>query len=85
MPIEGYVISHTHWDREWYLTFQEYRLRLLKVIDKAIELLLNNPKFKSFMLDGQTSILEDYLEIRKDKEEIIRFLVTNNKLSLIHI
>ncbi|OYT31065.1 MAG: hypothetical protein B6U94_04450 [Thermofilum sp. ex4484_79] len=80
MPIEGYVISHTHWDREWYLTFQEYRLRLLKVIDKAIELLLNNPKFKSFMLDGQTSILEDYLEIRKDKEEIIRFLVTNNKL-----
>lgn len=80
MTIEGYIVSHTHWDREWYLTFQEYRMRLLKVIDKAIRLLTNNPKFKSFMLDGQVSVIEDYLEINKDREDIIRHLVSRKKL-----
>ncbi len=23
------VISHTHWDREWYMPFEVFRLRLV--------------------------------------------------------
>ena len=23
-----FIVSHTHWDREWYLPFQEFRLGL---------------------------------------------------------
>ena len=23
------VVSHTHWDREWYLSFQQFRARLV--------------------------------------------------------
>jgi len=80
MPIEGYVVSHTHWDREWYLTFQEYRMRLLRVIDKAIRVLTNNPEYRAFMLDGQVSVIEDYLDINREKEEIIRYLVSSKKL-----
>ena len=78
--IKCIVVSHTHWDREWYLTFQEYRLRLLRVIDKVIDLLLRNPKFKYFTLDGQTSAIEDYLELRPEKEELVRKLVTEGRL-----
>ncbi len=26
-PMKAYIISHTHWDREWYQTFQDYRAR----------------------------------------------------------
>lgn len=74
------VVSHTHWDREWYLTFQEYRLRLLKVMDKVVNLLLHNPRFKYFLLDGQSSIIEDYLELRPDRESVIKSLVSKGKL-----
>jgi len=71
-----HVVSHTHWDREWYLTHQEFRYRLIFLIDKLIDILDNNPEYKFFMLDGQTVMLEDYLEIkpynRRKLEEFVR-------------
>ena len=56
-----HVISHTHWDREWYLTFQQFRLKLLHLVDNLLDLLEKDKNFKYFMLDGQTIILDDYL------------------------
>ena len=44
------VVSHTHWDREWYLTFQEYRIRFLKIIRKLEELFDKHGKFNCFCL-----------------------------------
>jgi len=67
-----HVISHTHWDREWYLTFQQFRLKLVHLIDKLLELLDEDPEFKYFMLDGQTIVLDDYLQIRPEMEEVLR-------------
>jgi hypothetical protein len=32
-----HIISHTHWDREWYLTFQQFRLRLVDLVDNLLE------------------------------------------------
>ena len=67
------VIAHTHWDREWYYTFDKYRLRLVRCIDKALALFREKPGFHSFMLDGQVAPVDDYLEIRPEKrEELIR-------------
>ncbi len=80
MKRKAIVVSHTHWDREWYLPFQEYRLRLIRALDKAIDVLLNDSRFKSFMLDGQTCILEDYLELKPEKEPIIKKLVSESRL-----
>ena len=59
-----HLISHTHWDREWYLSFETFRLRLVDVIDNLLALLDDDPEFRFFHLDGQTIVLEDYLEIR---------------------
>jgi len=28
-----YVVSHTHWDREWYRSFQSFRLKLVHLVD----------------------------------------------------
>jgi len=78
--VRGYLISHTHWDREWYLTFQEYRMRLVKVLDRVIKYLKEEPEFKHFMLDGQTSALEDYLEVRSNAIGEVRELVARGKL-----
>ena len=67
-----HVISHTHWDREWYQTFQQFRLRLVHLVDGLLDLLEKDPNFKYFMLDGQTLVLEDYLTMRPEQEAILR-------------
>ncbi|WP_026369920.1 alpha-mannosidase [Kallotenue papyrolyticum] len=67
-PLNLYIISHTHWDREWYLTFQQFRFRLVELIDDLLELLRRDPEFRHFHLDGQTIVLEDYLAIRPQRE-----------------
>jgi alpha-mannosidase len=64
MPHTLHVISHTHWDREWYLTFQQFRMRLVDLIDNLLSLLDRDPNFRTFHLDAQTIVLEDYLAIR---------------------
>jgi len=74
------VVSHTHWDREWYLTFQEYRIRFLKIIRKLEELFEKHGKFNCFVLDGQTSLIEDLLEVHPEKENVIKKLVSEGKL-----
>jgi alpha-mannosidase len=61
------IVPHTHWDREWYLAFQRFRLKLVHLIDELLEIL--NHHDYVFMLDGQTIIIEDYLEIRPEKKE----------------
>lgn len=70
---------HTHWDREWYREFEVFRLRLLRVFDNVLDLLENN-KIPSFYFDGQVSALLDYLEIKPEKEEIVRKLIAEKKL-----
>ena len=70
---------HTHWDREWYREFEIFRLRLLRVFDNILELLVKN-KIPSFYFDGQVSALEDYLELRPEMEETVQMLVKHKKL-----
>lgn len=63
-PLEGHLVSHTHWDREWYLTAGRFRQRLVALIDE----LLDDPLPEgAFLLDGQTIVLEDYLAVRPDR------------------
>lgn len=66
-PLHATLVSHTHWDRAWYVTFQEYRIRLVRLVDRLLRLLDENPEFRVFMLDGQMSVLEDYLEVRPER------------------
>lgn len=63
------VVPHTHWDREWHQTFQQFRMRLVKCINLLLRILDNDPNFTYFMLDGQTIILDDYLEIHPEEAE----------------
>ncbi|MHA1733425.1 MAG: alpha-mannosidase [Promethearchaeota archaeon] len=73
----GHVVSHTHWDREWYLTFQEFRVKLVKLVDDLLQVCRSVPEFGSFQLDGQTLPLEDYLQIRPhNREELEQFVKT---------
>ena len=62
------VISHTHWDREWYLPFEKFRFKLVALIDSLLEIIQKDKSY-IFHLDAQTVVLEDYLQIRKNKKE----------------
>lgn len=70
---------HTHWDREWYREFEVFRLRLLRVFDNVLNL-LETEKIPSFYFDGQVSALMDYLEIRPEKENLVRKFINEKKL-----
>jgi len=70
---------HTHWDREWYREFEIFRMRLLQVFDNVLEMLAKN-QIPSFYFDGQVSALEDYLDMRPEKREIVENLVRRKKL-----
>ncbi len=70
---------HTHWDREWYREYEVFRIRLIKVFDNVLDL-LENWKIPCFYFDGQTSAIEDYLEINPQKEALVRKLIKQKKL-----
>jgi mannosylglycerate hydrolase len=67
-----HIVSHTHWDREWYRSFQSFRLKLVHLVDGLLDLLEKDPHFEHFMLDGQAILLDDYLAMRPEKEAILR-------------
>jgi alpha-mannosidase len=74
------VVSHTHWDREWYLPYQSFRVRLVGLMDMLLDLFDNDPDYEHFMLDGHTIPLEDYLEVRPDRFEDVERAVQQGKL-----
>jgi alpha-mannosidase len=74
------VVPHTHWDREWYLPFEVFRLRLGAVVDQILDVLEGDPTFRSFTLDGQAILLEDYTEVRPENEGRLRALLASGRL-----
>lgn len=65
----AHIISHTHWDREWYLPYEKHHVRLVELVDALLDKLDGDSAFRSFYLDGQTIILEDYLQVRPENKE----------------
>jgi alpha-mannosidase len=76
------VVPHTHWDREWYLPFEQFRLRLGSVVDGVLDTLERDPSFTSFTLDGQAIVLEDYVEVRPENEERLRALLAAGRIEV---
>ncbi len=80
-PIQYFLVPHTHWDREWYSTFEEYRYRLVKLLDCVLEE-LSSGGMPCFWPDGQMAMWIDYLEVRRDASPTISRLSREGKLPL---
>ena len=78
--IAAHYISGTHWDREWYRPFQEFRFLLVKLIDGLLDLMEASDDFRYFQLDGQTCMLEDYLEVRPENRERLARLIRDGRI-----
>src|SRR5881397_3256145 len=78
MTLDVHIVSHTHWDREWYHPLERFRQRLVALID---ELLDDPPSInESFLLDGQAIIIDDYLDVRPDRASEIGALLRAGRL-----
>lgn len=73
------LVSGTHWDREWYRTFQEFRFRLVDILDELL-VVLEREEELVFLLDGNTLTLEDYLEIRPEKRPELEKYIGQGRL-----
>lgn len=82
MKKKVHIIAHTHWDREWYLPYEAHNMRLVELFDDLLEIFEKDPEFHSFHLDGQTIGLDDYLEVRPDKRNLLEKYVKNGKLKI---
>ncbi|HUF35821.1 MAG TPA: glycosyl hydrolase-related protein [Gemmatimonadales bacterium] len=77
-----HLIPHTHWDREWYLTRAGFLARLVPVMDDLLDRLEAEPDFRSFLLDGQTVLVADYLAVRPEQRHRVEDLVRTGRLQV---
>ncbi len=76
-----HLVFSSHWDREWYLPFQQFRAKLIKVLDTVLEE-LETGRLSAYQMDGQFVPVEDYLKIRPEKEPLLRQLVTEGRFKI---
>ncbi|MBP2097835.1 alpha-mannosidase [Enterococcus rivorum] len=82
MKKKVYIISHSHWDREWYMPYEQHHMRLVELMDDLLDLFETDSDFKSFHLDGQTIILDDYLEVRPERRADVQKAISEGRLRI---
>lgn len=76
---KAHIVQHTHWDREWYFTAEDAKVLSDQVFTEVLDELTNNPH-ANFCLDGQSSIVDEYVEINPEKLPVIQKLVAEERL-----
>ncbi|MBS0632720.1 MAG: glycoside hydrolase family 38 [Verrucomicrobia bacterium] len=77
-----HYVPSTHWDREWHTPLMGFRPGLVRLLDRVIEALESGALPGPFQTDGQSILLEDYLEIRPDRRERVEKLARAGKLAV---
>jgi len=75
-----HVVSHTHWDREWYCTFEEYRFRLLEHVRLLLDLMKRRKSYRTFHFDGQVAPLFDHIEVSPQDEKPLRKAIREKRI-----
>jgi len=70
-----HVLNHTHWDREWYESFESFRFKLTEGLRYVVDR-LETGQFDNFFLDGQTIVLDDYRDVvsADEYEQLIKWI-----------
>ncbi|MGV8154627.1 MAG: alpha-mannosidase [Alkaliphilus sp.] len=80
----AHIISHTHWDREWYLNSKYTNEWLIEFFERLFDMLEKEKEYV-FVLDGQLAMIEDYFEeleknglgVLEYKEKITKYVKEN--------
>lgn len=73
------ILMHTHWDREWYFTKDETKVLLRNHMQEVMDFLKDNEDV-TYVLDGQSVMIDDYLELEPEAEPRLRKLIANKQL-----
>lgn len=79
-PRTFHLISHTHWDREWYLPRSRLMPRLVAALDGWLDA-ADEGSAPPFLLDGQVALLADYLAVRPERREAVTSELCTGRLS----
>lgn len=82
MKTDVLVVSHTHWDREWYATQSTFLMMNVDMMNRVLSILKECPKFRAFLLDGQTIALEDYLVVCPERRGEVEDYIRSGRLAV---
>jgi mannosylglycerate hydrolase len=57
-------------------------MRLVQLIDRLLDILKDNPDYCYYMLDGQMSVLDDYLEVRPQRKAELQALTRSGRVQV---
>jgi len=77
-----YIIPHSHLDREWYRPFQQNRIKLVHFMDDLLDTLERDSEYTFYLLDAQTSFIDDYFEIRPERKDQFKAFVQSGRLTV---
>ena len=77
-----HVISNTHWDREWRYSIWKNRQMLIELVDTLIHLMEEHPEYRNYILDGQSIVVQDYLEMRPENAERLQSLIKAGRIQV---
>jgi len=81
MKTKVFVISNTHWDREWYMPHEKYLVRLVSLCDRLVAIMEEQPDY-IFISDGQYSMIGDYLAARPEMTDRVKALIAAGRLKV---
>ena len=77
-----HIITYTHWDREFRWEFERTRMRLVDLFDHLFEIMDEKPGYRSFLCDGQMTLIDDYLDIRPEMHAKVEGFVKAGRLEI---
>lgn len=75
----AHFVNHTHWDREWYFTSEDAQVLSDQLFANILDELESHPE-ANFTLDGQTSIVDEYIAFHPEDLERVRALMARHQL-----
>lgn len=79
--VTAHLVNHTHWDREWYFTTMDALVLSEQLFTEVLDELDRNPE-ANFTLDGQISVVDDYVEIHPEAQARIKKFAGEGRLFL---
>ncbi|MFT9214217.1 alpha-mannosidase [Liquorilactobacillus ghanensis] len=76
---KAYFVNHTHWDREWYFTTQDAQVLSDQLFLDVLAELEQHPE-ANFTLDGQMSIIDEFVSMHPEAKNRIKRLVNRKQL-----
>lgn len=76
-----HIVPHTHWDREWRYPIWKNRSLLVDFMDNLLNVLREKPTYSQFLLDGQSVIIEDYLEVRPERRAEVEKYIKEGRIT----